>query len=165
MMGDFADGLTGPILALPLMPTLLAVGLFGGQLGGRDAWRTPLAALIGLGLGAVAIAFVGTPPYADRVMPGALILLGLLILLRAPVPGLLAALVTILVTVYHGANIHALQTQPWLSWLGYAAGVVLMLAAGVGLAAMAIQAAPRTGIRLLGAAICALGGAIFVGIA
>ena len=165
MMGDFADGLTGPILALPLMPTLLAIGLFGGQLGGRDAWRIPLAALIGLGLGAAAIAFVGVPPYSDRVLPGALILLGLLILLRAPVPGLLAALIAILVTVYHGASIYALQDQPWLSWLGYAAGVILLLAAGVGLAAMAIQAAPRTGIRVLGAMICALGGSIIVGIA
>lgn len=165
MMGDFADGLTGPILALPLMPTLLAIGLFGGQLGGRDAWRVPLAALIGLGLGAIAIAFVDTPPYADTVMPGALILLGLLVLLRAPVPGPLAALIAVLVTAYHGASLYALQAQPWLSWLGYAAGVILMIAAGVGLAAMAIQAASRTGVRVLGAAICALGGAIIVGIA
>ena len=164
MTGAFAVGLTGPILALPLMPTLLAIGLFGGQLGGRDAWRIPLAGLIGLGLGAIAIPFVGVPPYSEWVLPGALVLLGLLILLRAPLPGPLAALVSVLITVYYGSSIHALETQPWLSWLGYAAGVILMLAAGVGLAAMAIQASPRNGIRVLGAAICALGGAIIAGI-
>jgi urease accessory protein len=151
--GAFADGFSRPMQGLILLLLLIGLGLWSWQVGGREAWRVPAVAVAGLLAGAVLDLFDIGLPFARWLVPGTLLAVGVLVALEAHLGGLVAILAAVVAGLVHGMTGAGPAGLSALGWLGYAAGALTLLAAGIGFAAMIANALSKDALRLAGAAI------------
>jgi len=162
--GPFGTGFSGAFEPLALFLLLLAVGLWAWQLGWREPWRLAAAMLVGLTAGAVLREVGWQPPYARWAVPAALVVLGLLAAFHARVPALAAAAVAAVAAAYHGGALLGVFGRGAVAVAGFAAGVLFVTAAGVGIAAMLTQVAARRGLQAAAGAIAVVGALMLAGV-
>lgn len=148
----FGTGLTEPVWIAEHLLGLLALGLWAGQNGGAAVWQVTVAVLVAvLGAGLAEAAGLRLPR-ADLLLILSVLVAGLLVALNARPPLTVAVLSAALLAVPHGA----VHEGSWLFWSGYAAGVLLVGCAGVGLAAVLFQGGGGRLIRMCGGAVAVL---------
>lgn len=149
----FGGGLAGPILGLTHLLGLLAIGLWAGQNGGAAVWQLPAAALTAVLAAGAAAHFGVRLPYAATGLAVSLIVTGVLVAAAVRAPLVLAVLVSAVAALFHGY----VQAGSWLFWAGYAAGVLLVTAAGLGLSAVLGQGVSPRLVQMCGGAVALAG--------
>ena len=151
--GPFGTGLTEPVWVLQHLLGFLAIGLWAGRGGGAAVWQVPASALTAV-LAAGLAAHLGVRlPYAGQGLAASLIVIGALVAIDLSMPLVVAVLVAAVAALFHG-YVH--MGGPFF-WGGFAAGTLLILAAGVGLAAILGTASSVRAIQLCGGAVALFG--------
>jgi urease accessory protein len=151
--GAFGSGLLGPVGVLAHLLGLLAVGLWAGQTGGPAVWQLPAAALTAALAAGAAAHFGVRLPFAAQGLAASLVLLGALVAMGLRAPLVVAILTAAAAAVFHGYG----QAGPPLFWAGFAASVLLLTSAGVGLVAVLGQAASPRAVQMCGGAVALAG--------
>lgn len=122
--GGFLTGLMHPVTGLDHVVAMVAVGLWGAQLGAPALWALPVAFPLIMALGGAAGA-AGLPlPGVETGIAASGLVLGLAVLLNVRVP-LWAALIPVSVfAIFHG-HAHGTEMPEYSAPLLYAAGFVL----------------------------------------
>ncbi len=160
----FSSGLQHPISGLDHVLAMVAVGIWGAQLGGRALWLLPLvfpsAMILG---GALAIAGVELPAVELGIALSALVV-GLLVVSPFKPTGWLASAVVGGFAVFHGFA-HGAEIPLGVGAIEYSVGFVVMTAllhlAGIGIGMLALLPYGAFAVRCAGFGV-ALGGAWFV---
>ena len=162
--GGFAIGLAHPISGLDHVLAMVAVGLWGAQLGAPALWVLPVTFPIVTALGGM-VGLLGVPlPRVEVGIAASALLLGLAIMseLRPPLAAAIALVAAF--GVFHG-HAHGTELPAGQSALLYSMGFVVATGClhGVGIGIGLVHARPW-GKRLLRAAgaVVALGGAFFL---
>lgn len=156
----FASGFLHPLTGIDHLLAMLAVGMWGAQLGMPALWVLPVAFPLVMALGG-AVGIAGVPlPAAEPAIVASVVLLGGAIAIGRPPPLALAAALVAFFAIFHGYA-HGRELPAEASALGYSAGFVLATG-GIHLLGIAIGFVTRLpgGERLLrggGAAIAAVG--------
>lgn len=159
----FMDGLLHPWTGLDHLAAMLAVGLWSAMTA-RRWWVAPLAfanmLLVGalLGLGGIAL------PAVEPVIAVSLLVLGLLVALRTPLPATVAAAMVGLFAVFHGVA-HGVELsagpQAWAPLAGMLLSTVALHLAGV-LFGHALRTRTPWWPRAAGASVALLGGSLLL---
>lgn len=158
--GSFAAQFMVPFSATATLLALIATGLWIALLGGTEKWRMPLAVLVGLAAG-MALPKLGLAlPYPGWVLPGSVVVLGLLVAFDVVIGSWIALAIAAAIFVYHGSAV-APRGSDLLAWLGFAVGSVTALAAGIGFDSMIVHATSSRGVRIFGGIISAAGAWLF----
>lgn len=155
--GAFGQGLLGPAGVLAHLLGLLAIGLWAGQSGGPAVWQLPAAALTAALAAGMAARFGVRLPFAGEGLAASLVLLGALVAMGLRAPLVVAILAVAAAAVFHGYVIIGGQAGPPLFWAGFAASVLLLTSAGVGLVAVLGQAASPRAVQMCGGAVALAG--------
>lgn len=133
-MSGLASGLAHPLFGLDHLLAMLAVGLWGAQLGGSARWTLPLlfvaAMLAGGGLGMMGLGLPGV----EQGIVASVVVLGLLLLAARRVPLAYSGVLVGAFALFHG---HAHGTEmpvhssAALYALGFAAATAALHAAGL----------------------------------
>ncbi len=161
----WAHGLFHPFLGLDHLCAMLAVGLWAGQMGGRAVWLAPLTFVgvmaLGGALGITAIAL----PFIEGGILMSLLVLGVLIAAAVRLPLLASLAIVGLFALFHGYA-HGAEMPHSASGLNYALGFMLSTAAlhltGIGMASWLGKTGRAQWLRLAGATIALLGGALYL---
>lgn len=149
----FGAGLTEPVRVAEPLLGLLAIGLWAGQNGGAAVWQVPVAALTAI-LAAAGAGELGLwPPFVTEWLFLSLVVGGVLVAAALRVPLVAAVLVTAVLAVPHGFA----ASGSWLFWGGYAAGVLLVAGAGVGLSAVVGMAVSPRAVQMCGGGVALFG--------
>jgi urease accessory protein len=157
-------GLLHPVSGLDHVLAMVAVGLWGAQLGAPAVWALPIAFPLVMALGgALGLAGVGLP-FVEVGIALSAVVLGVLVLREArPRPGV-AALVVGAFALFHG-NAHGTELPEGASAALYSVGFVVATGAlhGLGIALGLLHRFPRgrLALRALGLLV-ATGGAFFL---
>lgn len=151
--GPFGTGLTEPVWVLQHLLGFLAIGIWAGQNGGAAVWQLPVSALTAALAAGLAAQFDVRLPYAGEGLAASLILMGVLVAAALRVPLVLAVLIVAVAAVFHG-YVH--MGGP-LFWAGYAAGLLLVACAGLGLSAVLGQAVSGRAVQVCGGAVALVG--------
>jgi len=164
----FAHGFSHPFGGLDHVLTMLAVGLFAAQLGGRALWLVPLSFVAVMALGGALGAAGAKLPLAEIGIGLSVIALGLAIALELGVPTVAAMGFVALVALLHG-HTHGTEMPETVSGLAYGAGfasaTALLHATGIGLGTtIGFAGASRRVVQAGGGTIALAGAAILGGI-
>jgi urease accessory protein len=157
-------GLLHPVSGLDHVLAMVAVGLWGAQLGAPAVWSLPIAFPLVMALGgALGLAGVGLP-FVELGIALSAVVLGVLVLREArPRPGV-AALVVGAFALFHG-HAHGTELPEGASGALYSVGFVVATGTlhGLGIALGLLHRFPRgrLGLRALGFLV-ASGGAVFL---
>jgi urease accessory protein len=163
--GGLVSGLSHPIGGLDHVLAMVAVGLWGAQLGLPAVWLLPIAFPLMMAVGA-GIGLIGIPlPAVEVGIAASAVALGLMVLLEAR-PPLAASLILVAVfAVFHG-HAHGTELPAGQSGLLYSIGFViatgLLHACGIAIGAIHRWNAGRVMLRFAGAVVLA-GGLYFLG--
>lgn len=139
----FASGLLHPWLGWDHLLAMLAVGIWAVQLGGRAVWALPTTFVAAMLAGCALEAWAIHVPMTESSIVVSVLLLGTLIAINSRPPLAVAATLTGLCAVFHGAA-HAAEVPAGASLIGFAAGFALATGA---LHALGVFAAIRSGER------------------
>jgi urease accessory protein len=118
------SGLLHPITGLDHLVAMVAVGLWGAQLGRPAIWALPITFPLVMALGGLlGLGKVGLP-FTEQAVALSAVVLGALILLRARPPLWIAALVVAYFAIFHGYA-HGLELPHAADPLAYGAGFVI----------------------------------------
>ena len=161
----FLTGFVHPISGLDHALAMVAVGLWGAQLGAPAVWVLPLAFPLVMAAGGT-LALAGAPlPGAELGIATSGILLGAAVMLELRPPLVAAAALVGVFAVFHG-HAHGAELPAGQSALLYSMGFVMatgcLHAAGIGMGLLHRWSSGRTLLRVAGAAIAA-GGLFFLG--
>ena len=118
------SGLLHPVTGLDHLVAMVAVGLWGAQLGRPAIWLLPITFPLVMAFGGVlGLAKVGLP-FAEQAVALSAVVLGGLILLRVRPPLWVAALVVAYFAVFHGYT-HGTELPNAADALAYSAGFVV----------------------------------------
>lgn len=167
-IGSLATGFLHPISGLDHVVAMVAVGLWGGILGGSALWMLPV-------LFPLAMAVAGAAGAAGIPLPGVEIgiafsgvVLGLAVLFAFRAPLSVALALVGIFAVFHG-HAHGTELPASANPLEYAVGFVvatgLLHLAGIGIGMLGEWPAGRVAVRAAGAAIALAGGAFLMGLA
>lgn len=149
-----AAGLAHPFLGLDHLLAMVAVGVWGGQLGGAWRWRVPLAFVATMAAAAWAGASGIALPRVELGTAASVVLAGVLVAWAPRLPAWLPIGLVALFAVFHG-HAHATELPDGASWLGYGAGFVaataVLHACGLVLASVAMRLGGAAAARALGA--------------
>lgn len=134
LAGDFGIGFQSVFTDLPLILLLVTAGLLAFHLGGNGSWRVLAAAIVGMLLGVLAAHLELYMPYGHWVVLGALALIGLAVAIKLEAPVWPSLVAMALPSVYVGRAVLGLGQFGVLTWLGYGAGFLVVMAATLGLA-------------------------------
>lgn len=162
--GPFGAGFIAPLSALLILLGLIAAGLWAAVLGGKDTGRLPLSVLAGLLAGALLLEFGLRLPYGWYVVPGAVVILACLVVFLARLPAMAALLMGVLAGLWFGQTGAGPAGDRPIVWAGFLTGSLTAVAAGVGFAAILVQAASTTALRVAGGAIAAVGVLVFLNV-
>lgn len=162
--GGFLSGLSHPASGLDHVLAMVAVGLWGAQLGAPALWLLPVVFPMMMAVGGL-LALVGLPlPGVEVGIAASAVVLGALVSAeqRVPLPGAIS--IVGLFALFHG-HAHGTELPPeesaLLYSLGFVVGTGLLHAAGIGLG---LAGRWRTGgalLRLAGLVVL-LGGLYFL---
>ncbi len=165
--GEAAGFLTGfrhPISGLDHVLAMVAVGLWGAQLGAPAIWLLPVAFPMVMAVGGM-LGLMGVPlPGIEYGIAASAILLGGAVMLELRPPLAVAAALVGLFAIFHG-HAHGTELPPGQSALLYSMGFVIatgcLHAAGIGIGTMHRWSLGRTLLRIAGAVV-AVGGVFFM---
>ncbi len=160
--GGFISGLSHPIGGWDHILAMVAVGLWGAQLGRPLVWLLPIAFPLMMAAGA-ATGLMGYPlPGVEIGIACSAIALGLMVLLEAKLPVAAAIAVVAFFAVFHG-HAHGTELPAGQSGLLYSIGFViatgLLHGVGIGIGAVHHWKAGKVFLRSAGA--CVLAGGVF----
>ncbi len=160
----FATGLLHPVSGLDHVLAMVAVGLWGAQLGLPAIWVLPLAFPLVMALGGM-LGFLGLPiPGIEVGIAASAIVLGTAVAFELRPPLVIAALVVGCFAIFHG-HAHGTELPPGQSALLYSLGFVIatggLHALGIGIGTVHRRPWGRQLLRAAGAAVAA-GGAFFM---
>jgi urease accessory protein len=160
----FLSGLAHPVSGFDHIIAMVAVGLWGAQLGTPAIWLLPVTFPMVMAFGGF-LGLIGMPlPGVEIGIALSGVLLGAVVLLEVKAPLYLAAALVGLFGLYHGYA-HGGELPPGANGLLYSLGFVLatgaLHAAGIGIGTIHRWSWGRTALRLAGAGI-SLGGVSFL---
>jgi len=160
----FVTGLLHPVSGLDHVLAMVAVGLWGAQLGAPAIWLLPVTFPLVMAFGGF-LGLIGVPlPGVEFGIATSAILLGAMIALQARPPLVLAALLVAFFAVFHG-HAHGTELPAGQSGLLYSVGFVvatgLLHASGIAIGLVHRWAAGRIVLRAGGAAV-SLAGVFFL---
>jgi len=118
------SGLLHPITGLDHLVAMVAVGLWGAQLGAPAIWLLPITFPLVMAFGGLlGLAKVGLP-FTEQAVALSAVMLGALILLRVRPPLWIAALVVAFFAIFHGYA-HGVELPHAANPLAYGAGFVI----------------------------------------
>lgn len=158
------SGLKHPVSGLDHVLAMIAVGLWGAQLGAPAVWLLPVAFPMVMAFGGM-LGLMGVPiPGIEYGIAASAILLGIAVMLEVRPPLAFAAMLVSFFAIFHGYA-HGTELPPGQSGLLYSMGFVIATGClhGVGIS---IGAVHRWGwgqrfVRLAGS-IVAIGGVFFM---
>jgi len=156
----FLAGLHHPVSGLDHVLAMVAVGLWGAQLGASAIWILPVAFPVVMALGGM-LGLLGVPlPGVEVGIAVSAIVLGVAVSAAWRPPLLAAAVVVGLFAVFHG-HAHGTELPAGASGLTYSLGFVaatgLLHAVGIGIGTIARWPRGRLALRAAGAAVAAAG--------
>lgn len=157
-------GLSHPVSGLDHVLAMVAVGLWGAQLGAPAIWLLPVTFPVVMAFGGM-LGLAGMPlPGVEAAIALSGILLGLAVLAEWKPPLPLAAVVVGFFAVFHG-HAHGAELPAGASGLTYSIGFVAatgtLHAVGIGVGVIHRWGWGRVALRLAGAGVAA-GGAFFL---
>lgn len=159
--GGFLSGLFHPVTGLDHVVAMVAVGLWGAILGAPAIWVLPIAFPLIMTIGAVLGILAVPVPAIDLGIAGSAIVLGGMVAARARPPLAVGFLLIAFFAICHGYP-HGAALPDFGVPILYAAGFVvatgLLHLAGIGFGLLYRWPAGQTAVRILGAAIVAVGG-------
>ena len=149
----FLAGLLHPVSGLDHVLAMVAVGLWGAQLGAPAIWLLPVTFPIVMALGGF-LGLLGVPlPGVEVGIAASAILLGAAVMTERRLPLYAAAALVGLFAVFHG-HAHGTELPPGQSGLLYSLGFVVatgcLHAVGIAIGAMHRWPAGRTALRIAG---------------
>jgi urease accessory protein len=158
--GGLASGLLHPVTGLDHLVAMVAVGIWGAQLGNPALWLLPVTFPLVMALGGVLGVLRVPLPVPDVAIALSALVLGTAVATRARVTLATAAAVVGVFAIFHG-HAHGIELPRAANPLAYGAGFVIATGT-LHLCGIALGALSRwpTGARLiqgLGAAIAATG--------
>lgn len=162
--GGFLTGLSHPVSGLDHVAAMIAVGLWGAQLGSPALWTLPVAFPVVMAFGAF-FALVGWPlPGVEIGIAASGIVLGAMVVLKARPPLPVAIVLVSVFAVFHG-HAHGTELPANQSGLVYSAGFViatgLLHATGIAIGAVDRWKNGALAVRMLGGVIV-IGGLYFL---
>ncbi len=159
--GGLASGMLHPLTGVDHVIAMVAVGIWGAQLGAPEIWLLPVTFPLVMAFGGV-IGVQRIPlPMPETVIALSAIVLGAAVAVRARVPFVAAVAVVAAFAIFHG-HAHGVELPGAASPLAYGAGFViatgLLHLCGIAIGALSRWPAGERFIQALGAAIAALGG-------
>jgi urease accessory protein len=161
LIGGFTSGFLHPLTGLDHLVAMVAVGLWGAELGAPALWLLPILFPLVMAIGGV-LGVAGVPlPLPEVFVAGSGLVLGLAVALRWN-PGLwVAGTLVALFAVFHG-HAHGVELPRAASPLGYGMGFVMSTGGlhlcGVGVGVLAARPGSDSVYRASGAAIAMVGG-------
>jgi urease accessory protein len=160
----FLSGLAHPVSGLDHIIAMVAVGLWGAQLGAPAIWLLPVAFPMVMAFGGF-LGLIGVPlPGVEIGIALSGVLLGAVVLLEFKAPLWIAAALVGVFGLYHG-HAHGAELPPGEDGLLYSLGFVLatgaLHATGIAIGTVHRWRWGRTALRLAGAGI-SLGGVAFL---
>jgi urease accessory protein len=160
----FVTGFVHPISGLDHVLAMVAVGLWGAQLGAPAIWVLPVAFPMVMATGGM-LALMGVPlPGIEYGIAASAIMLGVAVMLEIRPPVVFAAILVGIFAIFHG-HAHGTELPPGHSALLYSMGFVIatgcLHALGIGIGTVHRW---RWGQKLLRAAgaVVAVGGVFFL---
>ncbi|HSH17573.1 MAG TPA: HupE/UreJ family protein [Verrucomicrobiae bacterium] len=160
----FVSGFTHPLSGLDHMLAMLAVGLWGAQLGGRAMWMLPVMFPLVMACGGF-LGLIGVPlPGIEIGIALSAVILGGLVLAETRPPLWLSAVLVSAFGVFHG-HAHGAELPAGGNAALYSVGFVistgLLHAVGIALGLVHRWPAGKIALRASGAVVC-LGGCFFL---
>ena len=160
----FLTGFVHPMSGLDHVLAMVAVGLWGAQLGAPAIWLLPVVFPMVMALGGM-LGLMGVPlPGIEYGIAASAILLGAAVLLEVQPPLAVAAVLVGLFAIFHG-HAHGTELPPGASGLLYSIGFVVatgcLHAAGIGIGTVHRWTLGRALLRAAGGGV-ALGGMFFM---
>ena len=167
-IGGLTSGLLHPITGLDHVVAMVAVGLWGGILGGGAIWQLPVIFPLVMAL-AGALGALGVPlPGIETGIAVSGIVLGLMVLLMVRPPIAVAAAIVGAFAIFHG-HAHGTELPQAANPLTYALGFVVATGTlhlcGIGLGQLMRWPAGKLAVRAMGGVIALAGGAFLTGLA
>jgi urease accessory protein len=158
--GGFASGLQHPVSGLDHVVAMVAVGIWGAQLGQPALWVLPVTFPIVMAIGG-ALGLVGVPlPGVEVGIAASAITLGAMILAAARPPLALCGLLVAIFAIFHGYA-HGAELAPGDNGLLYSLGFIIstgfLHAAGILLGLIYRWPWGQLALRLLGGAVSVVG--------
>lgn len=160
----FVTGLLHPVSGLDHVLAMVAVGLWGAQLGSPALWLLPVTFPMVMACGGF-LGLVGVPlPGVEIGIAASAILLGVMVALQARPPLWIAALLVAFFAIFHG-HAHGTELPEGQSGLAYSIGFVvatgLLHALGIAIGLIHRWATGRIALRGAGALV-SLAGVFFL---
>ena len=160
----FLSGLAHPVSGLDHVLAMVAVGLWGAQLGAPAIWLLPVTFPLVMALGGL-LGLLGVPlPGVEVGIAASAILLGAAVMTERRLPLYAAAALVGLFAVFHG-HAHGTELPPGQSGLLYSLGFVVatgcLHAVGIAIGAMHRWPAGRIALRIAGGGV-GLAGVFFL---
>ncbi len=160
----FLTGLRHPISGLDHVLAMVAVGLWGAQLGAPAIWLLPVAFPMVMAMGAM-LGLMGLPlPGIEYGIAASAILLGAAVMFEVRPPLAAAAILVGFFAIFHG-HAHGTELPPGQSALLYSMGFVMatgcLHAVGIGIGTVHRWSWGQTVLRVAGAVV-AMGGIFFM---
>jgi urease accessory protein len=164
MRGGFVGGFAHPLFGPDHVVAMVAVGLWGAFLGAPAIWLLPIVFPLVMAGGGV-IGILGIPlPGVEIGIAISAIVLGLMVMLAAKPPLLIAAVLVGAFAIFHGYA-HGAELPPGADAVAYSVGFVvatgLLHLTGIAFGLVARWPAGRIAVRTAGGAI-ALAGLVFL---
>jgi urease accessory protein len=156
----FVTGLLHPVSGLDHVLAMLAVGLWGAQLGAPAIWLLPVTFPLVMAFGGF-VGLIGVPlPGVELGIAASAVLLGAMVATESRPPSWLAASAVAFFAVFHG-HAHGSELPPGQSGLLYSLGFVVatgcLHASGIAIGLIHRWSAGRIALRGAGAAVTAAG--------
>jgi urease accessory protein len=163
--GGLASGFLHPLTGLDHLVAMLAVGLWGAQLGAPAIWILPITFPLVMAVGGV-LGVLGVPvPIPQVVIALSALMLGAAVAARLRLPFAAAAIVVSVFAIFHG-HAHGTELPTAANPLAYGIGFVvatgLLHVCGIAIGTLSRSTAGAKLIQGLGAVIAALGGYFLV---
>jgi urease accessory protein len=159
--GGLASGLLHPLTGIDHMIAMVAVGIWGAQLGAPAIWLLPITFPLVMAFGGVVGVLRVRLPMPEVAIALSVLVLGAAVAARVRVPFVAAAFVVAVFAIFHG-HAHGIELPGAANPLAYGAGFVvatgLLHLCGIAIGALSRWPAGGRLIQGLGAAIAALGG-------
>jgi urease accessory protein len=158
--GGLASGFLHPLTGVDHLIAMVAVGIWGAQLGAPAIWVLPITFPLVMAMGGV-LGILGVPlPLPETMIALSAIVLGLAVALHLRLPFAAAAVVVGVFAIFHG-HAHGAELPRSANPLAYGIGFVvatgLLHLTGIGIGTLLRFPVGKPLIRGLGAAIAALG--------
>jgi len=162
--GGFVTGFRHPLSGMDHVLAMVAVGLWGAQLGAPALWLLPVAFPIVMAFGGM-LGLMGVPlPGVEYGIAVSAILLGAVVMFNVRPPLIVAAILVGVFAIFHG-HAHGTELPPGQSGLLYSIGFVMatgcLHALGIGIGTVHRWGWGQKVLRVAGAFV-ALGGFFFM---